>query len=667
MKKRSSDLFYLSFVCIFFINNIVYSQTRTVQPTQTRPAQPTQTRPAQPTETRTVQSPQIGEMVQSLVTSGAWIARHGLTPAQYQAEFNKNSQAGYRLTNVNGYTQNGQERYAAIWEKTQGPEMATHHGMTADQYQQRFNEYSRQGFRLTHISGYGVGNQARFAAIWEKKSGGEWAARHNLTASQYQTEFNNHQRQGFRLVHVCGYVVNNVEYFAAIWEKRSGGEWQARHNLTGAQFQSAFDDLGRQGYTLTNVSGYNKNNTNFYTGIWEKITGAPRFVRHGVTADNYQHAFDNMYYQGYRPLHVQGFASGNSSRFNGIWINNNFSGADLAKIDNAVNSYMNSQNVTGLSLAITQNGRLVYAKGYGNARTGVEMSPNHSLRVWSISKPITSVGIMRLVQQGNPNLLDRRVFGPNSILGATFATPANNTGLNDITVRQMLNMTSGLRTCNGEPVFWNTTSTAATVMSTLMSASDIITVAPDRRYIYSNTNYYFLARVIEAVSGQTYENYIRNNVLNQCGIGNTMYVGRADGESRVGEATYTPHSKPNMQHFGGFGGWVARPIDLVNFLRYVDGAPNPADIINAGNHATMTTTSTQNTGYALGWNVGGTLQNHNGCFNGGRSFLVELENGLSYAVIVNSNPNNDDCGWTLKSVLDAALPTVSKFPSYDLF
>jgi CubicO group peptidase (beta-lactamase class C family) len=612
---------------------------------------------------------QIRVQRQSIATNQppAWITRHGMTPAQYQAEFTKNSQNGYRLTCVNGYTHNGQERYIAIWEKASGPALVARHGLSAAQYQAAFNEFQKQGYRLTHVSGYGVGNAAKFAAIWEKKSGGAWAARHNLTAAQYQAAFNEHAKQGYRLSHVNGYVVNNVEYFAAIWEKTSGPAWQARHNLTGAQFQSTFNDLGKQGFVLVKVSGYTKGNTNLYAGIWEKTSSPPRFARHGVTAENYQHVHDNMYHQGYRPLYVQGFASGNSSRFNGIWINNHMSGADLAKIDNAVDGYMKAQNVSGLSLAVTQNGRLVFAKGYGSARPGVEMSPNHSLRAWSISKSVTAVGIMMLVQQGNANLLDRRVFGPNGVLGATYPTPPANSALNNITVRQMLNMTSGLRTCNGESVFWNASSTVANAMNVLMNANDIMTTTPNSQYIYSNANYYFLARVIEVVSGQPYETYIRNNVLNRCGIGNTMYVGRADGESRPNEATYTPHPKPNMQLFGGFGGWVARPIDLVNFLRFVEGAPNPNDIITAANHNVMTTGSALNNGYALGWAVNGNLQSHNGCFNGGRSFLVELANGLSYAVIINSNAANDDCGWTLRGVLNAALPTVSSFPSYNLF
>lgn len=608
-------------------------------------------------------------LLQSPIQAQAWKTKHGMSAAQYQAEFNTNSSSGYRLTCVNGYTVNGQERYTAIWEKISGPAMATHHGMSAAQYQTKFNQYKRQGYRLTSISGYGVGSAAKFAAIWEKKSGGAWSARHNLTAAQYQTEFNTHKNQGYRLRQVSGYVVNNTEYFAAIWEKAPGGAWAARHNLNGAQFQAAFNELSGQGYSLVNMSGYTKNNVSLYAGLWEKTTSPPRYVRHGISAGNYQHVHDNMYYQGYRPVFIQGFASGSSSRFNGIWINKNFSGANLAKIDNAVSGYMSPQNVTGLSLAITKNGRLVFAKGYGtaNAGNGTEMSPNHPLRIWSISKPLTATAIMRLVQQGNANLLGRRVFGPNSVLGNTYPTPANQTALNNITVRQLLHMNSGLRTGNGEPVFWNANSTVANTMATLMGAADLITTTPETQYIYSNINYFFLARVIEVVSGQPYETYVRNNVLNPCGIGNTMYVGRADGESRPGEATYTPHSKPNMQLFDGFGGWVARPIDLVNFLRRVDGAPSPSDILSGPHHTTMTTGSAQRASYALGWNVGGTLQNHNGCFSGGRSFLVELADGLSYSVIVNNSPTNDNCGWTLKGILDAALPSVSAYPSYDLF
>jgi len=613
-------------------------------------------------------------MSYSTTLAQAWIARHGLSPAQYQTEYNTNKQNGYRLTCVNGYTHNGQERYTAIWEQITGPLMATHHGMSGAQYQSKVDEYKTQGYRPTQVSGYGVGNEAKFAAIWEKIPG-LWAAKHNLTAAQYQTEYDNFKNQGFRLVHVSGYVVNNVEYFAAIWEKKTGPALVAKHNLTGAQFQNEFNTLSSQGYALVNMSGYTKNNVNYYAGIWEQISGDPRAVRHGIADGNYQHVSDNMYYQGYRPVFVQGFASGNSARFNGIWVNKNYSAADLNKINNAINTYMQAENVPGLSLAIMKDGRLVFAAGYGNARPDETMSPNHPMRIFSISKSVTAVAIMRLVQQGHSNLLDRKVFGPNSVLGAKYPTPSQgNAGLGNLatphplhqfTVRQLLYHTSGMRTGNGEPPFWSATSTVAECMADLMGRSDLITQAPNVGEIYSNLGYYFLARVIEEVSGQSYETYVRNQVLNPSGIGNTMYVGLANGQSKAGEATYNPQSSQNMQQFGGFGGWVARPIDLFKFLSRVDGVSTPADILTSTNYTTMTTTSGFNNFRALGWRVDGGQQYHGGSFGGSRSWLVKRPNsGLSYAIITNSNVSND---WALKAVMDNLLPTISQFPGYNLF
>ena len=48
----------------------------------------------------------------------AWQARHGLTGAQYQTEFDRLVAQGYRLIDINGYSVNGIERYAAIWEQS---------------------------------------------------------------------------------------------------------------------------------------------------------------------------------------------------------------------------------------------------------------------------------------------------------------------------------------------------------------------------------------------------------------------------------------------------------------------------------------------------------------------------------------------------------------------
>jgi DNA-binding ferritin-like protein len=146
--------------------------------------------------------------------------------------------------------------FAAIWEKDGGPAFQARHNLTGAQYQQTFDQLVGEGFRLRVVSGYTVGGQPRFAAIWQQDGGPEFQARHGLTGAQYQQTFDQLVGQGFRLTYVNGSTVGSEPHFAAIWEKDGGPAFQARHNLTGAQYQQTFDQLVGQGFRLRMVSGY---------------------------------------------------------------------------------------------------------------------------------------------------------------------------------------------------------------------------------------------------------------------------------------------------------------------------------------------------------------------------------------------------------------------------
>jgi hypothetical protein len=100
---------------------------------------------------------------------------------------------------------NGSERFAAVFEQQDGPAFQARHGLTAAQYQQTFDQLVGQGFRPVVVSGYSVGGQDRFAAVFEQKSGPAFQARHGLTAAQYQQTFDQLVGQGFRPVIVSGY------------------------------------------------------------------------------------------------------------------------------------------------------------------------------------------------------------------------------------------------------------------------------------------------------------------------------------------------------------------------------------------------------------------------------------------------------------------------------
>lgn len=597
-------------------------------------------------------------------------ARHNLTSAQYQAFATESTNKGMRPVSVSGYTVGGSERYAAVYEKKGGPAWVTKHGLSSADYQAQIDALAKDGYKIAFISGYEVNGQVKYAGIWEKRNVG-YIARHGQNAAQMQDEFDKNTKNGYRLVFITSYEAGNKAYYASIYEKGAGPGYYAHFGLEADEYQQKFNTYSRQGFRLSCVSGCNVNGKDYYAGIWEKVSGPLAFAKHGIKANNYQNVFDNFYYQGYKPVFITAFASGGTERFNGIWENTNMSGNDIKKLDDAINGYMSSQNVKALSFAVCKNDRLVFAKGYGDANpsTGQDMSPSYSMRIMSISKPITSTGIMRLVAKGDLNL-DKKVFGSGSVFGSKYSYPqSNKSNLEKITVRMLLHHTSGLRTCNGEAEFWNSASTYDDCMNVLLNDPNLFKFSPNTQANYANTNFFILARIIEQVSGLGYETFIRNYVLTPSGVGNTMYVGATNGQpTNMEPAGYTPMNKMNLKMWDGFGGWVARPIDLLKVMVRYDGLNQKPDLITGALRDTMLKTTSISNGYALGWLADSKKQAHNGCFGGSRSFLYyDIPSGLSFAVIVNNDPDNDSCAWTLLSVLLNAVKSVSAWPNYDLF
>ena len=237
----------------------------------------------------------------------AFQARHNLTGAQFQQAFDQLVGEGFRLTYVNGYTVGGEPHFAAIWEKDGGPAFQARHNLTGAQFQQAFDQLVGQGFRLRVVSGYAVGGEPRFAAIWQKDGGPAFQARHNLTGAQFQQAFDQLVGEGFRLTYVNGYTVGGEPHFAAIWEKDGGPAFQARHNLTGAQYQQTFDQLVGQGFRLRQVSAYTVGSEPRFAAIWQKDGGPAFQARHNLTGAQFQQAFDQLVGQGFRLRVVSGY------------------------------------------------------------------------------------------------------------------------------------------------------------------------------------------------------------------------------------------------------------------------------------------------------------------------------------------------------------------------
>ena len=118
----------------------------------------------------------------------------------------------------------------------------------------------------------------------------------------------------------------------------------------------------------------------------------------------------------------------------------------MAALDQAMQTVMQQYDVQGGSLAVSYQGRLVFARGYGcaNMNSNTPVQPDSLFRFASVSKTFTAIGIMQLVQQGKLSL-NATVFGPNGLLSDYTPLPKtpHTPGLSQITVQNLLEHTGG--------------------------------------------------------------------------------------------------------------------------------------------------------------------------------------------------------------------------------
>lgn len=200
----------------------------------------------------------------------AWQAVHGLTAAQYQQRFDAFTRDGFRPVLAESYRDDGSTRYAAIFRKTGGPAFRAYHGLSASEHQQRMDQWSAQGFRPRTVAVTEGGGKPRYTAIYEQAGGGKWLAKSRLTPEEYQRLFDTEGAAGRRPVYLNAYGLDGRIYYSAIFSATPAGAIQARHGLSGAQYQDAWKSATDAGYLTRVVTGYAAGGQPRYAAVWRK-------------------------------------------------------------------------------------------------------------------------------------------------------------------------------------------------------------------------------------------------------------------------------------------------------------------------------------------------------------------------------------------------------------
>lgn len=407
-------------------------------------------------------------------------------------------------------------------------------------------------------------------------------------------------------------------------------------------------------------------------------------------------------------------------------------------LDQMMRTLLVDHHLPGATLSVSRNGRLLYSRGFGyqgvasgRARSffAEPMPADAAMRIASISKPITAVAVLQLVERGLLKL-DQRVTTLLGRIEVPETSPNFDPRWKDITVLNLLQHTGGWdRGMMQDPMFQVVPIARELKLRQTAKQDDIIRHQlvqpldsdPGTTYAYSNFGYCLLGRIIETVSGQKYETFVKTNILDPAGmrqtrLGQTRLKDRGRDEvyyytqrlsefpgfweslastrrKTLPETVPEPYGRWDLEVMDSHGGWVSTGPDLLRFLVALERTESP--LLNAASREMMLArptypdaTSTESW-YGCGWSVRpgkpgavlpgagqpvaeksvGTTYWHTGSFAGTSSLLVHRSDGFSWAILFNIDEDKEGhrCCDLADPLIHQALAAVPEFPDHDLF
>ena len=287
-------------------------------------------------------------------------------------------------------------------------------------------------------------------------------------------------------------------------------------------------------------------------------------------------------------------------------------------------------------------GKALLAKGYGftNHRKETKLTANSSLRLASVSKQFTAAGIMLLKEKGQLGYEDK------------VATYLEGFPYENVTIRHLLNQVSGVPDIYMElaeaqkkniPLLTN-----EIAVDLLIQEKRPAKAPPNTTYQYSNTNYILLARLIEVISGQSFEAYMKSELFEPLGMNHTRVWNLASQEPTF------EHKADDFENFRGKGseltptfldgvagdGAVFSSVNdflIWDAFWYGNSLISPSTLQEAFQKPLLADGKKSN--YGFGWVITEQGMWHNGAWLGANTMIVRNTEHKTCLVILDNSSN----------------------------
>jgi CubicO group peptidase (beta-lactamase class C family) len=305
---------------------------------------------------------------------------------------------------------------------------------------------------------------------------------------------------------------------------------------------------------------------------------------------------------------------------------NNPENGFINNIDSIVVNKMNQYRIPGLSIGLVRNDSIIYVKGYGvksiNERTLV--TENSIFHTASISKLFTALAIIELFEK-NQLIIDSRLIDILPDL------KYDDERVKNITIKSILNHTSGIPDIRN--YHWKNNNQSDNALQDFVLGLNLkLESAPFSKYLYSNLGYDILGYVIEKVSGTTFDDYLKENILNKNGMFDSDFrlfkikdALKTSPHSKrwIGNKVYERKTYPYTREHAPSSTLNSSAKELGNWMNsFMHALENPDNILNK--MIVSTTFSNMGLGFQLGsFNSAKTI-GHYGGDKGFRSYLLML-------------------------------------------
>jgi CubicO group peptidase (beta-lactamase class C family) len=511
----------------------------------------------------------------------------------------------------------------------------------------------------------------------------------------------------------CSGAGEAARYAAVLARDGLAGNLQV--GLDPAAMQAQIDSYRNAGYRPVCVVGVAGTSGLTYTANWVQETKRWTNI-FGVSSDAASAFLSSLRAQKLRPEVISQYVGEDPQNLlvsvvalqdlPAVWTITGNTDDNLAGLDQVITNAMNAANCTRAAFALSKDGRLVMSRGYTHHPSNVvPTQPTNGFRLPGVSKIITAVTVMGLVEAGKLQLDDKlgKFLDLSDVLDKRWT---------NITIRHLLQHRGGWDiSTTFDPVQYDANISAALGVPLPITKDHIITYMKTRGRLqanpgsvehYSNFGYLLLGRVIEQVTGQNYESFVRQNVLAPLGIhaarvGHPLRADALPGEVEYEEGSSTsssvmspdrpkvagPYGAINLDNLDASSAWVFSAEDLTRFGSIFCSGMNCAllssdtiDLMWSPAPQVQLPTTGWYTIYSCGWLIQGMNQGPPrnifewDALPGTSAFMVNQADGYCWTVLFNTR---NDAGTGPISAIGggnsvlSAIAAVNQWPDGDLF